>query len=118
MSGLSEIDIEHLSDLDAYQDQAYTYAQPSAKGLMYLIPGLAAEAGEVAGVYAKFLRDTNRELNPIQEQMMKELGDCLWFVASIAKLYNVKLSDIAKMNIEKLEGRLQRGTIGGSGNER
>jgi len=85
---------------------------------MYLIPGLAAEAGEVAGVYAKFLRDTNRELNPIQEQMMKELGDCLWFVASIAKLYNVKLSDIAKMNIEKLEGRLQRGTIGGSGNER
>lgn len=118
MSGLSEIDIEHLSDLDAYQDQAYTYAQPSAKGLMYLIPGLAAEAGEVAGVYAKFLRDTNRELNPIQDQMMKELGDCLWFVASIAKLYNVKLSDIAKMNIEKLEGRLQRGTIGGSGDER
>ena len=118
MSGLSEIDIEHLSDLDAYQDQAYTYAQPSAKGLMYLIPGLAAEAGEVAGVYAKFLRDTNRELNPIQDQMMKELGDCLWFVASIAKLYNVKLSDIAKMNIEKLEGRLQRGTIGGSGDDR
>ena len=54
----------------------------------------------------------------IQDQMMKELGDCLWFVASIAKLYNVKLSDIAKMNIEKLEGRLQRGTIGGSGDER
>ena len=118
MSGISAIDIEHLSDLDAYQEQAYTYAQPSAKGLMYLIPGLAAEAGEVAGVYAKFLRDANRELNPIQEQMMKELGDCLWFVASIAKLYNVKLSDIAKMNIEKLEGRLQRGTIGGSGDDR
>lgn len=118
MSGISAIDIEHLSDLDAYQEQAYTYAQPSAKGLMYLIPGLAAEAGEVAGVYAKFLRDTNRELNPIQDQMMKELGDCLWFVASIAKLYNVKLSEIAKMNIEKLEGRLQRGTIGGSGDER
>lgn len=118
MSGLSEIDIEHLSDLDAYQDQAYTYAQPSAKGLMYLIPGLAAEAGEVAGVYAKFLRDSNRELIPIQTDLMKELGDCLWFVASIAKLYNVKLSDIAKMNIEKLEGRLQRGTIGGFGNER
>ena len=118
MSGVSEIDIEHLSDLDAYQEQAFTYAKPSAKGLMYMIPGLAAEAGEVAGVYAKFLRDANREIYPIKNDMMKELGDCLWFVASIAKLYDVKLSDIAKWNIEKLEGRLQRGTIGGSGNER
>ena len=118
MSGLSAIDIEHMSDLDSYQEQAFTYAKPSAKGLMYMIPGLAAEAGEVAGVYAKFLRDSNRELFPIKQDLMKELGDCLWFVASIAKLYNVKLSDVAKMNIEKLEGRLERGTIGGSGNER
>ena len=118
MSGISQIDIEHMSDLDSYQEQAFTYAKPSAKGLMYLIPGLAAEAGEVAGVYAKFLRDTNREINPIKDSMMKELGDCLWFVASIAKLYNVKLSEVAKMNIEKLEGRMERGTIGGSGDER
>ena len=118
MSGISAIDIEHMSDLDAYQEQAFSYAQPSAKGLMYLIPGLAAEAGEVAGVYAKFLRDANRGLYPIETDLMKELGDCLWFVSSIAKLYNVKLSDIAKMNIEKLEGRFQRGTIGGSGDER
>jgi len=107
-----------MSDLDAYQEQAFTYAQPSAKGLMYLIPGLAAEAGEVAGLYAKFLRDSNRDLNPLQDALMKELGDCLWFVASIAKLYDVKLSDVAKMNIDKLEGRSQRGTIGGSGDER
>ena len=118
MSGLSAIDIEHMSDLDAYQEQAFSYAKPSAKGLMYLVPGLAAEAGEVAGVYAKFLRDANRDLYPIQDHLMKEIGDCLWFVASIAKLYDVKLSEVAKMNIDKLEGRLQRGTIGGSGNER
>ena len=118
MSGLSQIDIEHMSDLDAYQEQAFSYAKPSAKGLMYLVPGLAAEAGEVAGVYAKFLRDANRDLYPIQDDLMKEIGDCLWFVASIAKLYDVKLSEVAKMNIDKLEGRLQRGTIGGSGNER
>ena len=118
MSGISEIDIRHMSDLDAYQEQAFTYAKPSAKGLMYLIPGLAAEAGEVAGVYAKFLRDANRDLYPIKEDLMKELGDCLWFVSSIAKLYNVKLSAVAQMNIEKLEGRFQRGTIGGSGDDR
>ena len=118
MSGISAIDIEHMSDLDSYQEQAFTYAKPSAKGLMYLVPGLAAEAGEVAGVYAKFLRDANRDLYPIQDDLMKEIGDCLWFVASIAKLYDVKLSEVAKMNIDKLEGRLQRGTIGGSGDNR
>jgi NTP pyrophosphatase (non-canonical NTP hydrolase) len=64
------------------------------------------------------LRDANRGLYPIKNDMMKELGDCLWFVASIAKLYDVKLSDIARMNIDKLEGRKQRGTIGGSGDDR
>ena len=118
MSGISGVDIEHMSDLDAYQEEAFNYALPSAKGLMYMIPGLAAEAGEVAGVYAKFLRDANRDLYPIKNDLMKELGGCLWFVASIAKLYDVKLSDIARMNIDKLEGRKQRNTIGGSGNDR
>ena len=118
MSGLSEIDIKHMSDLDGYQEQAWSYTKPTAQGLMYLIPGLAGEAGEVASLYAKWVRDTNRDLKPIKEDMVKELGDCLWFVASIAKLYDVKLSDIAKINIDKLEGRLQRNTIGGSGDNR
>ena len=119
MSGLSEIDIKDMSDLDSYQEQAYSYAKPTAQSLMYLIPGLTGEAGEVASLYAKWVRDTQMGVRmPIKEDMVKELGDCMWFVASIAKLYNVKLSDIAKMNIEKLEGRLQRGTISGSGDHR
>lgn len=119
MSGISGIDIEHMSDLDSYQEQAYSYAKPTAKSLLYLIPGLTGEAGEVASLYAKWIRDTQLGVRmPVKEEMMKELGDCMWFVASIAKLYDVKLSDIAKMNIEKLEGRLQRGTIGGTGDNR
>ena len=50
MSGISGVDIEHMSDLDSYQEQAYSYAKPTAQSLMYLIPGLTGEAGEVASL--------------------------------------------------------------------
>jgi NTP pyrophosphatase (non-canonical NTP hydrolase) len=50
--------------------------------------------------------------------LKKELGDVLWFVSSIAKMYDIPLSDVAMYNINKLYSRQQRNVIGGSGDER
>jgi len=106
-------------EFNEYQDRAETYALSTAKGLMYLIPGLAAESGEVAGKWAKYLRDAHfRDNSILKEDMKKELGDCLWFIAMIAEQFNIKLEDVAITNIDKLEDRKQRNQIGGSGDER
>lgn len=105
--------------LNEYQQQAETYALTGAKGLMYLVPGLAAEAGEVAGKWAKYLRDGQfRDHVTLREDMKKELGDCLWFIAIIAEQFNLSLTDVAVANLEKLEDRKQRNQIGGSGDDR
>lgn len=112
---ISEIDIK---DMDNYQNKAFEYALPQSKNLNYMIPGLAGEVGEVASLYAKCIRDANGALIDHSEQIAKELGDCLWFIASIAKMHNIKLSEIANRNLDKLAGRKERGTIQGSGDDR
>jgi len=110
--------------MDAYQGRARGTALPSAQSLDYLIPGLAAEAGEVAGVYAKavrdndgFLSDSDKGIN-YADKIRKELGDVLWFVAMIAHELDTNLGDIAQMNLDKLAARKERGTLQGSGDDR
>jgi NTP pyrophosphatase (non-canonical NTP hydrolase) len=104
-------------DFDKYQYEAFSYCMPSAANLEYLITGLAAEAGEVAGKYAKYIRDeTSRKT--LHEDLEKELGDVLWFVAILSEMMGSNLSEIAQMNIDKLESRAKRGVLKGSGDAR
>ena len=60
-----------------YQQKCLEYALPTSLNSAYLVTGLCAEAGEVAGAYAKYLRDSNT--NDIEELKLKieELEDKL-----------------------------------------
>ena len=87
----------------------------------YLYPalGLAEEAGEVAGKYAKAIRDEEGVISEKRKvAIVKELGDVLWFVAELATCLDVDLDVVAEMNLQKLASRKERGVIGGSGDER
>lgn len=111
---------------DDYQKQAFTYAKASAKCTQYLFAGLAGEAGELCSVYAKAVRDDGygtseyhtSKVDGYKDNLMKELGDVLWFCAGIATYYGFSLEDIAEANIKKLEDRKNRNVIGGSGDKR
>lgn len=103
-------------NLREYQELAAKFALPSAQNREYLSLGLAAEAGEVASLVAKAVRDSEGVVN--RESLKKELGDVLWFVAVLANHYSVDMLDIAVGNINKLRSRQSRGTIGGSGDDR
>ena len=103
--------------INDYQADARATCLESAKNLPYLICGLSAEAGEVAGKFAKYIRDRT-EFYKLEEDLIKELGDVLWFVAIIADDLGVTLSEVAQQNIDKLYSRQQRGSLKGSGDER
>jgi NTP pyrophosphatase (non-canonical NTP hydrolase) len=103
-------------NLREYQELAAKFALPTARNQEYLSLGLAAEAGEVASLVAKAVRDDVGKVN--RESLKKELGDVLWFVAVLGEFYNIDMLDIAVGNINKLRGRQSRGTIGGSGDDR
>jgi NTP pyrophosphatase (non-canonical NTP hydrolase) len=102
---------------DKYQFEAFQTCLPSANCLDYLIPGLAAEAGEVAGKYAKYIRDDGR-ITDLHIDLKKELGDVLWFCAIICEHIGVNFNDVARQNLDKLNSRAKRGSLGGSGDDR
>jgi NTP pyrophosphatase (non-canonical NTP hydrolase) len=104
-------------DFSAYQQEAAKtaiYTDPT-----YPVLGLAEEAGEVAGIVAKALRDNSGMLTAQHiERLQKELGDVLWMVAMVAYEYGIDLVEVAKVNINKLRDRQARGVLEGSGDDR
>ena len=51
-------------------------------------------------------------------EMLKELGDVLYYIARNCDYCGFSLEDVAIYNIEKLTDRKQRGTLQGDGSER
>ena len=95
--------------LDEYQELAArtlgrdrTHEQQLANAAL----GLTGEAGEVAEVIKKHLFHAT----PLdQEALVKELGDCLWYLGAFATVLGLSLDDIAQRNIDKLRRRYPEG---------
>ena len=89
------------------------------KNFVYPTLGLAGEAGEVAEKIKKVIRDGNGVVSDEKkEELSKELGDVLWYVANLAEELGSNLDDIAKRNLEKLKSRQERGKLKGDGDNR
>ena len=81
--------------------------------------GLTGEAGEAADKFKKIIRDKGGVISGMdKEEITKELGDVLWYVAMIAEYLGVSLAEVAEANIEKLESRWKRNKIHGEGDNR
>ena len=103
-----------MIDFTEYQNKAWETALETAKNPAYMVSNLTSEAGEVAGKYAKWIRDGVLD----EEGFQKEMGDVLWQLAGLATVMGWSLSDLASKNLQKLADRQQRMTLGGSGDER
>jgi len=91
------------------------------KGNNFIYPtlGLAGEAGEVAEKIKKIIRDKGGVAGTTErEEIKKELGDVLWYIAQIATELGLSLEEVAQLNIDKLLSRLERNQIGGNGDNR
>jgi NTP pyrophosphatase (non-canonical NTP hydrolase) len=74
--------------------------------------GLTGEAGEVADLVKKSLYHS---VPYSVEQIEKELGDVLWYVAAVAEEHGLTLNAIAAANAEKLRKRYPDGFVHGGG---
>lgn len=81
----------------------------------YVVLGLIGELGELYGSWAKSIRD-GTELD--HKEVMKELGDILWFLNALCRDLDTDLEQVALMNIDKLTKRSVAGTLQGSGDNR
>lgn len=110
---------------DEYQEMTAltdlgTSAQDSIKpGWLYYALGLAGETGELMEKIKKLFRDNNGVITEeFREAIKKECGDLLWYHARLTAFFDLKSSDVARDNIEKLLDRQERGTLHGDGDDR
>lgn len=81
--------------------------------------GLVGEAGEVADKYKKIIRDREGVISEEnRKELLKELGDVLWYIAVLSEYLGADLSEVAEANIAKLADRNNRGVIQSSGDNR
>lgn len=73
--------------------------------LRHAVFGLTSEAGEVAGILQKVYQGHDFD----REHMLKELGDCLWFIAEACEVLEAGMSEVMSMNISKLRERYPEG---------
>lgn len=111
--------------IDKYQAECMRTAVFDERwGIMYPAIGMAEESGEVVGKIKKWMRDDSPS-GPDDmpgwkriKEIAYEIGDNLWYASVLAGFLGIKMSDILRMNIEKIRSRHAKGTIHGSGDER
>lgn len=97
-----------MKTFDEYQREA---ARTIGEDLMpfevasHALHGMVAEIGEIHSLFQKVYQGHELDM----EHLQKELGDLLWFVAEYCTAENWSLSDIARMNIDKLRARYPDG---------
>ena len=116
---------KEMNAFDEYQRAALTTAEYPNVGenLVYPAMGLAGESGEFCDKVKKMWRnggamDGHKLTSEKRMEMLKELGDVLWYIAACATEMNASLSFIAQENINKLLDRRARGVIKSEGDNR
>lgn len=104
-----------------YQEQAMQFAQYEDEN--YPFVAITEELGEFLSLYAKALRGDDllqrfASYEELENHIKKEAGDVLWQLTACLMELDIPLEDVAKMNIEKLTDRAERGVIKGSGDAR
>ena len=94
--------------LDEYQQLAARTigTRTHADQLSNMALGLAGEAGETADMLKKHLFH-GKALD--RDEVVRELGDVLWYVAGMATAIGISLDEVARRNVDKLRRRYPDG---------
>jgi NTP pyrophosphatase (non-canonical NTP hydrolase) len=126
-----------VTTFDLYQELTRKTAQYPMRGhnLVYPALKLAGESGELADKIGKHWRNESKrtvafEFNEIvamgaasltaeqKLEIIKEMGDVLWYLAALSDELDIQLSSVAEMNINKTHDRLKRGVVCSEGDNR
>lgn len=107
---------EKIESFNQYQDFVKSMkVYPEKHAIVYPALGIAGEGGEVAEKVKKWLRG-DKELD--KTELLKEAGDVMWYLASLADDLGFTLQDLVDMNVAKLSSRKERGVQKGDGDNR
>ena len=106
----------------SYQDNCPTaILEAMACGLPILYSssgGVPELVGEEAGLGIHVEENWHQTKVPSKSDIIKELGDCLFYVTAIANYLGSNLQEVANINLNKLHDRQKRNKLQGSGDDR
>lgn len=89
------------------------------QGFVYCTLALGGETGEIQEKVKKIIRDKGGVASvEDKRELMKEIGDVLWYLSQLSTELGLDLGMVATSNIDKLASRKERGTLQGSGDNR
>ena len=112
-------------NIDEYQEKAKKYdffeetEDFNKVAFLEKVLGIVGEAGETADKIKKIIRDkSGKPTDGDKVEITKELGDILWYLVNIARYMGVTMTEVAQMNLDKLESRRERNKLHGEGDNR
>jgi len=96
---------ERLSLEDYQRESALTDLDADNNDPITPLLGLAGEVGSLIAEYKKKLRPDGVAHTGFEEVVKTELGDILWYLASVARRVNLSLNDVAVANLQKTRQR-------------
>ncbi len=89
-------------DFDEYQKAANRTLMGKEQVLTNCALGLAGESGEVADLIRKY---TFQSEKLDHDQLIKEMGDVLWYLSQISEWADIPFDKVAEDNINRLKKR-------------
>ena len=107
-------DTPDMRDFDEYQRLALRTASgesliDSATMLNAAALGLNGEAGEIADHVKKVMFHGHPLDDDTRDKIAKEIGDILWYCSLASRGIGLDLSEVARMNVDKLRKRYPEG---------
>ena len=93
---------ERAAKTDQNKNQEGTLDADKSKVIPML--GMAGEVGTLLSEYKKLLRDGHVHRR-FRDAVSEELGDILWYVANVASKFDLRLDDVVRDNLLKVEDR-------------
>lgn len=111
--------IRELTFKEYHEEALSTSVCPENMDVIYPMIGLSGETGEVAEKIKKVFRDKGGNFtNGDKWEIIKELGDCLWYINKMAADLGYTLNDVAVAGLNKCYKRRAEGTLHGDGDNR
>jgi len=109
--------MDNIQDYQVWSRRTAIY--PAGVAVQYTALGLAGEVGEICNEIKKVYRDDDGVVTAERRaDLVDEFGDVFWYLARVTDELNIDMQDVLERNIAKLEDRLARDVLSGSGGNR
>lgn len=96
-----------MSRFDEYQAMVERTDERRSRAVSLM--GLVGEVGDLHSMMKKLL--LQRDNPAFRTELLEEFGDLLWYMTSLASLYEISLEEIAKTNAIKAESLYTQGSV-------